>query len=288
MGPDRRLTREEFDGVIRRAAELAAHEGEADEWTVQEVVRIARDVGLPERHVRRALAELREASGEPERADFVSRLFGPETVRVARVVPGTPSVLARTLDDFLVAGQLLQAVRRGDRILQYRPAVDWVSQVARAASSTSRRYYVASARSVEVRFDETDEGSLVEFHVDPGTRSDAVSSAVFGGLMGGLGAGAGVGALSVLWMPPSLALSLGGLAALTSAASIGWSVGRSHRRKLGEVRSEVRTVLDQLESGESLEPPPASWLRWVQRQFHGARRLLGEDGGVPRTGVGSS
>jgi hypothetical protein len=26
-------------------------------------------------------------------------------------------------------------------------------------------------------------------------------------------------------------------------------------------------ILDRLESGESLEPPPASWRRWVQRHF---------------------
>jgi len=282
MDSDRRLTREEFDEVIRRAVELAGHEGERGEWSIQEVLRIAQDVGLPERHVRQALAELREVPGNPDSAGLVDRLFGPETVRVARVVPGTPTVLARTLDDFLVAGQLLQAVRRGERLLQYRPAVDWVSQVARAASSTSRRYYVASARLVEVRLDEADEGSLVELHVDPGTRDDAVSSAVFGGLMGGLGIGAGIGALSYLWMAPSVALTLSGLVAVASGGAIGWNVGRSHRRKIGEVRSEVRTVLDQLESGESLEPPPASWLRWVKRQFHGARRLLGEDGGAPR------
>lgn len=285
MDSDRRLTREEFDEVIRRAVELAGHEGERGEWSVQEVLRIAQDVGVPERHVRRALAELREVPEDPDSAGLVDRLFGPETVRVARVVPGTPTVLARTLDDFLVAGQLLQAVRRGERLLQYRPAVDWVSQVARAASSTSRRYYVASARLVEVRLDEADEGSLVELHVDPGTRDDAVSSAVFGGLMGGLGIGAGMGALSYLWMAPSVALTLSGLTAVASGGAIGWNVGRSHRRKIGEVRSEVRTVLDQLESGESLEPPPASWLRWVKRQFHGARRLLGEDGGAPRNSL---
>ena len=42
------------------------------------------------------------------------------------------------IDEFMVAGQLLQLVRKGVSILQYRPAVDWASQIARAASSTSK------------------------------------------------------------------------------------------------------------------------------------------------------
>jgi hypothetical protein len=36
----------------------------------------------------------------------------------------------------------------------------------------------------------------------------------------------------------------------------------------------VEGVLDALETGMSLEPPPASWRRWVKRQFHGVARDL--------------
>ena len=38
---------------------------------------------------------------------------------------------------------------------------------------------------------------------------------------------------------------------------------------MAEVRSEVEGVLDALETGASLEPPPPSWRRWVKRYFHG-------------------
>jgi hypothetical protein len=57
-----------------------------------------------------------------------------------------------------------------------------------------------------------------------------------------------------------------------------------HRKKWLEVRAEVEGVLDQLESGESLEPPPPSWRKWVERQFHGARRLFEQD---PERGGGA-
>ena len=193
MSPDqgRSLTRREFDDVIRRASELAARESDSGEDALDEgeLLRIASEVGLSERHVRMALVELHSGAISPA-GGAMERLFGPEAVRAGRVVPGAPRELAAKLDEFLVGGQLLQAVRRTDRRLQYRPAVDWASQVARAASATSRRYYVAAARSVEIRLEETEPGqALVDIEVDPGTRSDSVAGAVAGTLAGAAGGG---------------------------------------------------------------------------------------------------
>ena len=38
--------------------------------------------------------------------------------------------------------------------------------------------------------------------------------------------------------------------------------------------AEVEGILDQLEMGESLEPPPPAWRQWVKRHFHGVARDL--------------
>ena len=139
-GPGHSLTRREFDAVIRRAAELASSDPDGSEGalTEGELFRIAREVGLSEGHVRRALAEVRTGfqGGGP-----LDRVFGPASVRASRTVPGKAADLAGTLDDFFVASQLLQRVRRGPSVLQYRPALDWASQLARAASFTSRRIW---------------------------------------------------------------------------------------------------------------------------------------------------
>ncbi|MSR36889.1 MAG: hypothetical protein EXR95_09685 [Gemmatimonadetes bacterium] len=53
-GGGRSLTRPEFDEFIRRATELAARESDGGEGALEEaeLLRIAREVGLPERHVR--------------------------------------------------------------------------------------------------------------------------------------------------------------------------------------------------------------------------------------------
>ncbi|NIP60346.1 MAG: hypothetical protein GWM92_18355 [Gemmatimonadetes bacterium] len=277
MTDERRLTRREFEEVIRRAADLASAEPDPDQGSLDEaeLFRIAGEVGLPARHVRRALAEVRSGRVDEGLLDAV---WGSETVRASRVVPGTPRELAARLDDFMVATQLLQPVRRGPERLQYRPAVDWASQIARAASGTSGRYYVASAKRVEVRLEPvSDDSVLVTFEVDAGTRNDYLLGGVLGG--GAAGAGAGFGVATLLTAAPVLVTA--GAAVLSGgavAAGVVWLTGRSHRKKLWEVRAEVEGVLERLESGESLEPPPPSWRRWVRRHFHGvARDVLGDE-----------
>ncbi len=332
------LTRKQFDQVIRRATELAVHDSDSMDLSESELFRIARDVGVPERHVRRALSEVRTgAAGGP-----LDRLFGPEVVAASRSVSGVPTELAGAIDNFLVAGRLLQPLRRGPNVLHYRPAVDWISQVARAASATSRRYYVASAKSVEVYLEEIGTGSgttLVEFRVDPGTRGDAIGGAIMGGGAGGAAGGAGGaaggaggaaggaggaaggaggaaggaggaaggaggaaggaggaaggaggaaggaggaagGAAVGFWLAtvaPVAWATLAGVSVAGGVASgIAWAVGRSHQRKVRDVLAEVEGILDQLEAGETLEPPPPSWRQWVRRQFHGARKMLRE------------
>ncbi len=285
QGIGKTLTRREFDAVIRRAAELAASDSEGSEGalTEAEVYRIAREVGLSDRHVRMALTEIR--LGEPPNG-FLDRIFGPAFIRAARVVPGTPRSLATMLDDFFVGTQLLQPVRRGAALLQYRPALDWASQLARAASFMQRKYYVASAKSVEVRLEEVDEHStMVEFVVDPGMRGDNIAGAAVGG--GSAGIGVGIGAMA-------LVITSGGAAALgagigiavgsLTVAAVTHAVGSSHKKKLLAVQAEVEGLLDRLEQGESLEPPPASWRSWVKRQFHGvARDLMSPEGWTPRS-----
>ena len=275
MSPDQdpSLTRREFDEVIRRASELAARESDSREGALEEgeLLRIAREVGLPERHVRMALAELRSGTMVPTGGPM-ERLFGPETVRAGRVVPGSSRELAAKLDDFLVGGRLLQAVRKTDRRLQHRPAVDWASQVARVASATSRRYYVAAARSVDIRLEEIEPGQiLVDIEVDPGTRGDSVGGAVAGTLAGVAG-GAGATFALVSVAPLVVAVAAGALlAAALGAGSMSWA-GSSHRRRLRDVLAEVEGILDDLENGEMLEPPPPSWRQWVKRHFHGVAK----------------
>lgn len=272
-GTGKSLSRRDFDAVIRRAAELSSSDpGGTDELTESELFRIAGEVGLSERHVRVALSEVRSGitAGGP-----LERIFGPAVVRASRVVSGSTEDLADQIDNFLVASQLLQSVRRGPTLLHYRPAVDWASQLARAASFSSRKYYVASAKSVEVHLEDMDEGrTLVEFIVEPGTRSEAFAGAGFGGGAVGVGVGIAAGASLMAVAPVAVAAGIGVMAGGGLATVVTYFVGANHKKKLREVQDEVEGILDRLERQESLEPPPSSWRRWVKRNFHGVARDL--------------
>jgi len=276
----RSLTRREFDAVIRRAAELASTELESEpSLTESELMRIAQEVGLGERHVREALAEVRSHQSP---TGLLDRVFGSSLVRAWRVVPGSPEALGVALDEFFVSTQLLQRVRRGPGWLQYRSALDWASQLARAASFGSPKYHLASAKSVEVRLERVDdENALVEILVDPDIRADHVAGAAVGGGLAALAGSVGVVAVvvatgGVLGLALPLGLATGG--ALGSGVT--WLVGQNHRKKSLEVHAEVEGILDRLEARESLEPPPPGWRIWMKRQFKGmARDLMGKEGG---------
>jgi len=278
MDPGRSLTRKEFDEVIRKAAEIAAAEPEGGEsaLTEGELFRIAREVGLEERHVRKALGQIRSAP--PTGRGPLSALYGPPFVVASRVVPGTPEALTQTLDEFMVAGRLLQNVRKGRGVLQYRPAVDWASQIARAASSTSKKYYVASSKRVEIRLEEVDDiRTMVQIEVEPGTRDDYLAGGIIGGLGGGIGTGAGIAWAVVSVGPAALGIAAGIVLGSLVLGGITWGTGFRHKKRLLDVRAELEGILDRLESGDSLEPPPPSWRRWVRRHFHGvAKDVLGD------------
>jgi hypothetical protein len=226
MDDSKSVTRREFDDVIRRATELAATESEGGEGRFpgseggaegrlaeSELLRIAGEVGLPERHVRRALAEVRSGTvpRAQERGGPMDVVLGPERVRVSRVVPGTPRELAAQIDLFLAGSSLRERVRK-------------------------RRLEPLDS-----------ERTLVELEVDSGTREEAVTFT-----FAGAGMGAMFGFLSMIGMYDvinALAYAVAPVVAgsITAGAAL-WS-RRIHRRSLGDVQEGVEGILDRLEAG---------------------------------------
>ncbi len=279
----RSLTRTEFETVMKRASELAISDPYDGQSALDEaeVFRIASEVGLPHEHVRRALAEMR--SNENPRG-IIDRWFGPRQVWGSRVVQASKADLRHALDEFLVAGNLLEAVRERTDLLLYRPAEDWISHVARAGASLSRRARVASAKEIEVHLEDVDAGcTLIEIRVDPNIRGSYTVGAGFAGVVLGGGTAVGVAVLLgvVLAFPLAAALTTGALSAVAIGAVTARIAGRYSRRAREEVQQELEGVLDKLEQGEDLAPPPASWRRWVMDQ---ARRLRVEIKGSKRDG----
>ncbi len=268
---DKGIARRDLPAVVKRAAELAAIEGDAEEQLPEdEVVRIAAELGLSERHVRQALLEGVQEEVEPT---FLDRQLGIPRIMATRAVPMTPEQARATLEDYLVTREYLQIIRRQSVTSSFEPADDAVSYVARAFSR-SKKHCLAAAQGVEVTVRELQPGwSHVRLKaVYPDARKVHIGGAVAGGVFlgGALGGTAGfaVTALTIGPLADPLSIALGaatGLGIMGAAAAGFWKIARNNFRNWRErTVNEANGVLDRLEKGDELRPPPAPWLRKIQ------------------------
>src|SRR6185503_15667935 len=112
----------------------------------QEVIRIAAELGLSERHVRQALYE----GPQPETTStFLDRHFGLPRFLTSRAVPLDASMARRSLEDYLVTQEYLQIVRRQADTTTFERAGDTVSLVARTLRRSSK-HQLARAEHLEL------------------------------------------------------------------------------------------------------------------------------------------
>jgi hypothetical protein len=273
--PERGITRQDLELVVRRAAELYTRETDADDHlTEAEVLRIAEELGLPGRHVRQALYEL-PATHHEEGA--IHRWYGLPFVQGTRVVPVAPPTTMDRLEEYLVTREYLQVLRRQGYRAAFAPADDAISNVARAVRRPAGQWQVARSRRVlvEVRPMPDDE-SHVRIELDfARQRGRALRTGIAGGLALGLPLAALVGlpvGAVILDLAGAAAASAAavstGIATLGGSVAAGLAMGRSRfRRRVDNARIEIAALLDRLEAGGMLDPPPAPWLRGLRSRF---------------------
>lgn len=277
---ERRFTRRELEAVIRRAAELSAADAEAEEHLSEdELLRIAAELGLSARHVRQALLELPDTQAEDS---VLSRICGPGSVSVSRVVPSVPELALSRLDEYLATREFLRPLRRQPGRIWYAPADDVVSSIARAFSRPSGKFHLARARRTALAVQPLEPGwSLVRLELDLSDRRKGVAAAgtTVGALFAvptgiALGAAAGAAAGDLLGSAAAVAAGvLTGGSILATGVAVGLGIARaSLRRRLAAARMEVEGLLDRLEHDERLEPPPTPWRRRLRAKI--ARDLL--------------
>jgi hypothetical protein len=268
------VPRRDLPAVVKRAAELAALEGDAEEQLPEEeVVRIAAELGLSERHVRQALLEGVQEEGEPS---FLDRQLGIPRIMATRAVPMTPEEARSALEDYLITREYLQIIRRQSVTTSFEPADDVVSKVARGFAR-SKKHCLAAAQGVEVTVRELQPGwSHVRVKaVYPDARKVHIGGATAGTvLLGGplaTATGTIVSALANGALGDPLSVALGatvGVGVFAAAAAGFWSIARNNFRNWRtRTVNEANGVLDRLEKGDELRPPPAPWLRKLQLKF---------------------
>jgi len=268
------ITRRDLPAVVKRAAELAALEGDAEEQLPEEeVIRIAAELGLSERHVRQALFE---GTQEEEEPTFLDRQLGITRIMATRAIPLPADKARRALEDYLITREYLQVVRKQSVSTTFEPADDAVSKVARALSR-SKKHCLASAEGVDLAIRDLEPGwSHVRLRaVYPSSvRNAHVGGAAAGAIFlgGSLATAAGV-AVTVLTpaLPDAVSIAFGaatGLSVLTASAAAFWTIARNNFRKWRErTVNEANGVLDRLEKGDELRPPASPWLRKLQLKF---------------------
>ncbi len=274
----RAVTRREMELVIRRAVELATEQADAgDAISEDEVVRIAGEVGLAPEYVRQALFELPALRREQEQTR-AARYMGPSIVSAQRAVPGDAEAVLRRLDQYLTTREYLQVRRRQQGQLLLGPADDPLSKVFRAFTRSGKRFQLARASRVGVAVQPIDAGSArirLDVDLDERRHDDYVGGGVLGtffGILAGNALGFGGGALAVVLgaaTPLVVASGVGlGLAGVAGGIWGGLAImRRTFRHRLDDARAEADVLLDRLETGERLEPPPSPLLRRLRDRF---------------------
>ncbi len=169
-----KLTRREVDFVLRRAAEIdtqadnPAEPASSEALSVNELVRLGEEAGLPQAAVEQALAEMRRGAPlDPEEGGALTRTLGASRVVVSRVVSAPRESVRRAVDRFL--REQLMTVRRhhGERVEWERAQGLWPGLVR--SLDFSKRYAFALVTRVEtILSPEGEDGrqTAVTFNID--------------------------------------------------------------------------------------------------------------------------
>ncbi len=259
------VTREQLERVILRASDLQFRRSRPDAGELRsgEVVQIGAEVGIEERYIRQALAEVEAASLVPDAPPdegLARRIAGPAIVSTSRVVPGSPAEVEANLEAYLRQEELLRQVRSRSGGSRWEPGSGLVHQMRRAFDVGGRRYTLARARDLRIRVAALESGwSLVTLTADIGI----LRAGRLAGWFGGMGLAGAAGGFSLFMATGGGVLPLlGGLAILSGFAALGTGSARAGVRKAGQrTRLALEGLLDRLERGENLRNEEEPWHR---------------------------
>jgi hypothetical protein len=252
----RKITREQLERIIQRAAELQAGEMDTgEEITEPELLKLGSEVGIPGRYLRQALYE--EASGGAAlQRGLLNRWVGPGVVLARRVVPGERAALEQAIGQFMTDEEAMTPKRRlPDRTVWERQK-GLFAEMKRGLALDGKAYHLARAVDVTVQLTALEDGYChAEMAADiSNLRGSALAGA-------GVLASAGVVAAAVLMFIPGLAP----LAVLPFLGGFGLAAlaARGHVHKATRMQIALEQVLDSLERGEirprqRIAPPRAS------------------------------
>ena len=258
------LDRAALDRVLGRAAELAVASPESlESLTEERVIEIGKEVGIPEAHLRQALAEERTRLVVPEEPGIVAQYFGPGTASATRTVRGRPDTVLAALDRWMLNEECLQVKRRFPDRITWEARRDLVGNIKRGFNLGGRGYALSRAAEVGATVVAVDaDRTLVRLDADlaPPRRSTVLATSLVGA--GGLAGGATIAAVILVLNFPLAIAAVGGAAIAATSMGAAAAVAKAHRKLVGRAQLALDQVLDQIEHGSS--PPRPRLIDQIQ------------------------
>ena len=246
--PDERISREALERIIHRAAELHTKARDiGDQLTLDEVLELGKEVGIPTRHLQQALLEERARGVTAGDQEMLVKLAGPKRLSAARTVPGLEAEVETALSHWMTAQELLTIKRRYQQGRSWEARKDFLSALKRSLGVGGRRYALARAKEILGRVEQLeDKWCHVTLIADlSNTRTErVVGGAAFltsGATLTTIAVVLGVTAAVAVF--PAVAGVVGGLA-----------IARSHRSQVERVQVAMEQVFDGLERDEITVP----------------------------------
>jgi hypothetical protein len=273
----RQLDRAALERVLARAAELQGSDADpSDALTEQQVLEIAREVGIAPEALRVALAEERTRVALPVESGLAARIAGPALIGASRTVKGSPTGVLATLDHWMQQSECLQQRRRQSDRMSWEPRRDMLGRMKVGLNLGGRGYPLARAAEVAATAASVD-GDRVHVQlvadVGPARRSRLLG----GSAVAGAGALGGSGLMLIPYVAPNALLApfVAGAALLLGAGLFGGQlVARTHVVTARRVQVALEQLLDRLEHGDLREKTdPAKLLQGLIKDALTPRRL---------------
>lgn len=247
---DRRLSSQDFELVIKRAAELQARAAEEETGgegiSESEALRIGRELGLSGRHLERALAEIHART--PPEEGLLYRLYGAATVSCSRTVPGDAPGVRDLVERYLLQCEYMAVLRRFPDRNVYTRGEGVAAAIGRATRGLFDRTPLLKLPTLEVAVRQLEAGFS---HVTLATSlsRSRTASAAGGTLLGGWAGSAVAAALGIAVAPPLALLGL------PVAGVVFYGTRWTYASIVERTKLQLESLLDRLEHGEIVVPP---------------------------------
>lgn len=244
----RKISREQLERIIQRAAELQAGEMDTGEGiTEQDLLKLGSEVGIPGRFLRQAMYE-EAAGGAALDRGLAGRWVGPRMLLAQRVVPGDKPALEQAIGEFMAEEEAMTPKRRLPDRTVWEKQKGLFAEMKRGLALDGKAYHLARAVDISVQLNALEDGYC---HAELGADISNMRGQALAGIWTMIGAGlVGTAVMAVVpglallaWIPLLGGLGLAGL------------VARTHKAKAQRMQVALEQVLDRLERGEIRTKP---------------------------------